>query len=534
MISAIVQFVRRYKTALVMGGVVVLYLIGSLVLVNGSGLYISPDETAAAHFVHRVSKTGLPSGPYSELAILLEDRVYPRSMVSVNGELLPGSFLGLPMLYGVVVALVDSWVMWILTPLLTVLAAFGLYRLVSRWRPGSVALLSAGLFLLHPAVWYYSARGLMHNVLFIDLLLIALWLFVVRPMKGILLNDILVGLLVVLAVMTRTSEVMWLGAAVVVLCVAYWRSFSWQRVGSLLAGGIIGLMLLFGMNTLVFGWPLTTGYTVGQIDTQSLDLAAGDALDAVEVLPFGFHPRNAWTHFLAYGAGMFWWLSLLAVIGLVLLVRSVSWKRWVAPVGVGLALSVWLVLMYGSWEIHDNPDPTVITMANSYVRYWLPMYVLSIPLIALVISKVRVGWIRYVLMIGLLCLNVYAVFFQGQDGLLSVRETLVRSEEIQLSVLAHVPGDGLVIVDRADKLFFPWREVMYPLRTDETYDAMPVVIDQGVPLYYYGITFPEEDFTYLHESRLKRMGLGIELVETYDEESLYRIFARETLLDGSE
>jgi len=120
--------------------------------------------------------------------------------------------------------------------------------------------------------------------------------------------------------------------------------------------------------------------------------------------------------------------------------------------------------------------------------------------------------------------NIYAVFFQAQDGLLAVRDTLNRSEEIQLSVLVHIPEDALVIVDRSDKLFFPWREVMYPLRAEETYAAMPVVIDHGLSLYYYGITLPDEDVRYLNESRLGSMGLGIALVETYDEESLYHIY----------
>jgi hypothetical protein len=77
-------------------------------------------------------------------------------------------------------------------------------------------------------------------------------------------------------------------------------------------------------------------------------------------------------------------------------------------------------------------------------------------------------------------------------------------------------------VDRADKYLFPSRQVIVPLRAERTYAMMPVIVP-SIPLYYFGITFPENDVQYLNNERLASVGLRIESVVTVDDETLYRI-----------
>lgn len=502
-------------------------------LVNPAQVYVSPDETANAFFAERFAQSLSLRGPANDL---LEnfDRLHPRSTLVLDGQLVPGSFLGLPTIYGFFVMILGPIALWILTPLLTILSAHGVRRLVQRYTQSSIANLSYLLFLLHPAVWYYSSRGLMHNVLFLDLLILAAWMWIVRPLgaqekhPGVW-NDLLAGLFIGLALFVRTSEMMWVGVAVLVAGLVWWRTLSWRRLRGGFFGFVVGLGLLFAMNYFTYGHWLTTGYTVGVPPVT--ELVQGETTDAIALLPFGFHPMNAWHHFSSYAVMMFWWLSVLALPGAFLLLcknkhrRTIRWTLFLAT-----GVSVWLVLMYGSWEIHDNPDPTQITMANSYVRYWLPMYLFSVPMIAATIewlshrgrSVLARGLIIATLVLAIVSLNVNAVFLQGQDGLVKMRDELMRSAQIQESVLRYTEPESVLIVDRGDKLFFPHRHVWYPLRDEATYAAMPVLLEQTT-LYYYGITFPQQDFDYLNDSRLGRMKLMIELVETYEQESLYRI-----------
>ena len=522
---------------------------------NPAQLYVSPDETANAYFATRFSESLSLRGSSDELLESF-DRLHPRSALVDDGQLVPGSFLGLPIIYGFFVMILGPIALWILTPLVTILAAHGWRRLVSKFTSESIGSLAFTLFLLHPAVWYYSARWLMHNVLFLDLLVLASWLWVLRPMGGgggsprlqpgfdqakvgrnrghraqrSVWNDLLAGLFVGLALFVRTSEFLWVGAGLAMAGLIWWRTLSWRRLRAGLFGLVVGIGLLLLMNTLTYGSPFTTGYTLGQPPVT--ELIATDSIDSVALLPFGFHPMNAWRHFSAYAVTMFWWLSILALPGFFLLLAQKTNRRTVRwSIVLATAVSLWLVFMYGSWEIHDNPDPTQITMANSYVRYWLPMYLFTTPMIAMTIhwlsqrgrSALARGLVVATLVLAVIGLNVNATFVQGQDGLIKMREMLAVSSEIQESVLRYTEGNAVLIVDRGDKLFFPHRHVWYPLRDEATYEAMPSILE-STTLYYYGITFPQTDLDYLNDSRLKRMGLGIEIVQTYADESLYRLF----------
>jgi hypothetical protein len=513
-----------------MGIVVIVYFVGSLVLVNPAELYVSPDETANAFFAKSFSQNFSLRVAQEQYDPRINDRVHPRSVLSQDGALVPGSFLGLPVLYGLIVAVVGAWSLWILTPFITIAAAWCLKQIISRNVSSPIGDITFLFFLLHPAVWYYSARGLMHNMVFVDLLIFAVWMWIARPFKRHhIFGDILAGFFLGLAIFVRASEFAWIGAALIIAACIWWRALSLRRLRAGFFGLLIGLSLMFGMNALTYGHPFASGYTLSA--TPQSVLETQEVIDTVEVLPFGFHPRDAWRHFSSYGVSMFWWLSALSFIGFFVLFAVKKHRHTVrGALVIASAISIWLALMYGSWEIHDNPDPTQITMANSYARYWLPMYMFSTPLVAAAIvwisqrgrSVAARALIISILILTIAYLNLNAVFVQGQDGLLKMKRELSQSEVIQASVLAQTSQDALIIVDRADKLFFPHRRVMYPLRDDSTYGAMPELVSQA-PLYYYGITLPEIDFDYLNQSRLKNMGLKIELIQQFEEESLYRI-----------
>jgi hypothetical protein len=107
-----------------------------------------------------------------------------------------------------------------------------------------------------------------------------------------------------------------------------------------------------------------------------------------------------------------------------------------------------------------------------------------------------------------------------------MRRTLLRSAEIQRDALSMVGKDAIVIVDRADKLFFPARHVRVPLRDEATYSLLPTFLLHG-EVFYYGITLPPQDLVYLNQEKLKAAGIQIQLVQTFDAESLYVFERRE-------
>jgi hypothetical protein len=237
-----------------------------------------------------------------------------------------------------------------------------------------------------------------------------------------------------------------------------------------------------------------------------------------------------------YGFGLFWWFNLLVVLGLIFFwffYRKISVEKKRLSLFYFFSFFVigaWLSFFYGSWTIHDNPDPNQITMANSYIRYWLPIFVMTTPFAAFPLvwlQKIAYPWIRKIsisfLLLLIFSLNSFLVFFHPQDGLISMRKNLFFYQMIQEDILARTQPESVMIVDRSDKIFFPWRRVRYPLRDEVTYKLMPQILE-FVPLYYYGITFPQRDLDYLNEKKLFKQALRIEFLKTYGSESLYRIY----------
>src|SRR3989339_415907 len=207
-----------------------LFFVGSLVLwLAGKGsVFVSPDETANAWFIQQFASQGTFRS-FDALNLDLQGLVHPRSMIVISGWMMPVGFLGLSTLYGVMSALLGTSVLAFLTPACALLAVFAFRQLVKQWFDEQIANSSTIILLVHPALWYYTARGLMPNVLFVSLLVFALYAWFVG-FRNRTLSVFLSGLFVGLAAFVRASEVYWIGLVCLVLIVAFWKSLTKQAL----------------------------------------------------------------------------------------------------------------------------------------------------------------------------------------------------------------------------------------------------------------------------------------------------------------
>lgn len=535
--------------------------------VTSPHLFVSPDETANAVFIQEMKRDGTlqVDGPYLELG-----PVHPRSTFSSGVEgILPVGFLGLPVVYGWIVSLLGMGVLPYITAVISLLGVLSFFWVMKRWKGERFACLSTILLATHPAWMYYTARHLMPNVLFVSFLLFAAFFWStywykhvsqktesahMRSSGYVLLGGICVGL----ALFVRTSEIVWVLPVLIGLFLFLRKTVCCRVLKMALFGIVIGLIPPFVYNQQTFGGPLIFGY---QAATQSVSVAHDVLADTAAqvtlltprvlwdhvqvwlapVFPFGVHPRTVVRNVGAYGFLLFGWLTILMAIGI--FSRKNVLTKWLAlsfekkmSIGLFLCAALWLLVAYGSWTIVDNPDPTQISIANSYIRYWLLLFVVSVVFaaqgmegLAKVISKktkISAHWIMPVLLLCIVGLNVYATVGVHPDGLRFVAAQLERDGEIKEELLARVPKDAIVIVDRADKLLWPERAVVTPLRSETTYALMPTFIEKNIPLYYYGVTFPVRDLTYLNEVKLAEEELKITLIQRFDAESLYEITPR--------
>jgi hypothetical protein len=532
-----------------------LFFVSTLALSFGvPRIFNSPDENANWQFAHIFSQTGTLSISEAD-NLTVDGLLHPRSVLAIDDKLVPNSFLGLPVLAGVVGRLLGDQAMLLVTPMLALLAIIAWRSLVWRLFDDTILADLAAFFLaVHPAFWYYSGRVMMHNVAFVAFLIFTVWFVVRRPWSKfgrIDWNYVASGLMLGLAIATRASEIFWVLSLALIIWFIYRAQINWRQLGALSAGAMIALVPFAFLNQEIYGDIFTTGYTVSEITATIANpttvATTNQFVSAISkiyhfLFPFGVHELATLRHVWGYGFLLYPWLSFLSAVGLLIALFAdrlhaavsphlpVEDRRWRQSALLTLLLAAYLGVLYGSWNINDNPDPAALTIANSYARYWLPLFVLGSLFAALAVRFAvrRFGYHRwYLVCVGATLLVVLISSAQtvwgGEDGFLSTRQHFFEFNQKRASILSMTEDNSIIIVDRADKYLWPERRVVVPLRSKKTYDHLSDLVSIA-PVYYFGITLPENDLEYLQTTVLDEQGLKIASVQAIGEESLYLIY----------
>ncbi|MBU1146641.1 glycosyltransferase family 39 protein [Patescibacteria group bacterium] len=499
-----------------------------------SAKFNSPDEAANYFFIKNYVAEGSLK-VFEPLNLTTGGIIHPRSITTAGGNLIPGSFLGLILIYGWLAKIFTLGVIWWLTPFFAGAAVFFLYGIVKSIFDRRIALWSSFLLLVHPAFWYYASRGFFPNVLFVSLLLAGFYFLVGRKKPGTAswnyVNFVLSGLFFGLAMAVRLSEVIWVGAALFLLFLIYRKNLKWSEVAIFLFSAGVAFVPVFLYNRMIYGDPFTTAYNLGQ----GAAVGGGTAWFATAlkfIFPFGLQIKNVLKNFSTYFVGMFWWFAIPAAFGASVFIKKLVAgkldKKIIVYLSLGGFISLFLFLYYGSWFFYDNPAKEA-SIGTSYARYWLPIYILSLPLVAFTLIKL-VDFIRPLkekFFAALLCLifilfGVNLTFFDKNDGLAYIYKNVWDYAAIAETVNVTIPSEAVIIVDRADKIFFPEHRVITPLREESTYTAIPELA-KILPLYYYGLPLAEKEMDYLYDGRINREEIEIVEIKNFGAETLYQL-----------
>ncbi|MBI5071347.1 glycosyltransferase family 39 protein [Candidatus Falkowbacteria bacterium] len=527
---------NRAETALIFFAVIFFFIYSWFYLGTAAATakFNSPDEAANYFFIKNYVVSGTLK-VFEPLNLTTGGMIHPRSIAVVGGYLVPGSFLGLILIYGWLAKIFTLGVVWWLTPFFASAAVFCFYGIVKNIFDRRVALWSSFLFLVHPAFWYYASRGLFPNILFVSLILAGFYFLVGhKKSKTLVLNYldyILAGLFFGLALTVRLSEIIWVGAALFILFLIYRKNVKWSELIIFILSAGIAFIPIFIYNRTIYGEPLTTAYNLGE-GSPAGGGAAWLVSAAKFIFPFGLEIKNVLKNFSTYFVGMFWWFAIPAAFSVAVFIKRLIAgkldKKIKIYLLVGGFVSLFLFLYYGSWFFYDNPAKEA-SIGTSYVRYWLPIYILSLPLVAFTLIKL-VDFIRPLkqkLFAAVLCLifilfGVKLTFFDKNDGLAYVYKNVHDYAAIAKSVDLFIPSEAVIIVDRADKIFFPEHRVVSPLRDDSTYALIPELA-KILPLYYYGLPLTEKEMDYLYDGRINKEEIKIIEIKNFGAESLYQL-----------
>ncbi len=519
------------------------------------GIWNAPDETAAAW---AVGKLPLLTGDYSQPAAYAEELgglVHPRSMLVHQGQLVPAMWLGLPWLLNLFGALTGDHVETIelLVVAISVLAVFSWKSIVTKlFENPTVGWIAAFVLAVHPGWWYFTARGFHPNVVFVSFLIFGVLAWYVAaahkpPKRALLWRDLMLflgGVSFGMALFVRTNEAVWV-VPLLFLVAWYQRRKPFKEHLLAVLGVALPLLLMLNLHGTVYGDVFLTGYTIGgdpvpvEVSTTVESVGFSNPLLA-QLFPFGIHEMNVLQNVTSFHVVFFALWTAFTVFGLLML--ALEWRtlrpdqkqRYRRLLWLSALVSAYLFIVYGSWNISDNPDPSAVTIGTSYIRYWLPITLAMTALVGYAIVRgvsYRYSATMRQVVIGIwLVAFGYAGFAQtvfGRDeGLAFVHQNLLEFQTQRDQVLALTDETDVIIVDRSDKILFPNRDIVYPLRNETTYAnllAMKQATDErNAELYYLGIALPESDLLHLSDTRLGPQGLHIVAVKEIDLLTLYR------------
>lgn len=542
--------------------------------------WTSPDETAN----YILSKYYAQEGKLiirEDYNLLASDIMRPRSFRSDYGDIKPVSFLGIILVYGSIAKIFSYRIIPFLTPFF---ASFGLiffYLLVRKVFSRENALMSTFVLAFFPPYVYYTIRSMFHNVLFTVFLIIGLYFgfkMIERVdnsqkktiLKGVIFG-MLSGLFFGLSIITRTSELMWLLPMLLIIWIFNIRKIGFYRPVVFLAFLFVALLPVFHFNTLLYGAPLSGGYSEMNSSIQNLKDSGSQILQTTvsgnfknyagivakvkeTLFYFGIHPRQSMHMFLYYFVEMFNWLFWLGLAGVFLFVakfKKSKKKQWVFLLALSV-ISFILIIYYGSWTFYDNPDPRSHTIGNSYTRYWLPMYLGMIPFFTYLIIQISRIISKLIIRKGERGSNIFfnfnisrkfftsaikimvvsTIFFWSanfllagsEEGLVYLYEKSTRTKGEWQDLIGLTENNSVLITRYHDKLVFPERKVIVGDFTDRNMVVIYAELAKKLPVYYYNFSLPKKDLDYLNSRKLVEFGVQLKVVKKLNYDfTLYKI-----------
>jgi hypothetical protein len=487
----------------------------------------SPDEAANAYFALRLARGESLGAPDKLNAITQNPLVHPRSTHIVNNQLVPTSFIGLPIIYGFVGRMIGASALPYFTPLAAIFGLLAFWGIVKELSGKDAAWLALALLIFTPAVWYYHSRSFYHNALFLDLALVTIWSSLIMLKKTAAWRYLLTGIFFGLTIAVRTSEVFWFAAAGLLFLAAHWRQIKWRQLWLIIIGALAAFSPVFYHNYQIYGSLFSFGYRQNLLLTT--DIQQTLSLLQQLILPFGFNPRIILSTTTNYLLKLNWWWAGLVAVGLIYFFINWRGQTKQAKVFMGLILFVsgWLMIVYGSWQFNDNPDPRAVTLGTSYARYWLPIYTLLLWPVGVWLDSLRQQKLGKEMIFGVI--GVYLVFstalvwWHPSEGLAQVKANVQRFNDWNIQMQRQTKPDSVIVTGLTDKIFWPERDVIYALVNPVDYESIGKLLTSGRSVYWFHPTWRADDLVTMNR-RLANYGLSLTAQSlAWQDFSLYRL-----------
>jgi hypothetical protein len=451
------------------------------------------------------------------LNTLSDNLLHSRSINVIDAKLVSVTFLPNIIIFALFYKILGALGVLFLVPLLAIISAYFFYRILKIVFDEKIALIAL-LLLLPFAPWLYFANlAMLSNILFISLALGAGYFWALKKYY-------LSVLFLSLALICRPSEF-------ILMLVFFGFLFYWQRLElkkylplSLLILFIFGASFLL-LNYLVYGSVFSAGYF--NLQTQNLPTEFVDKNNSPIVLlkllfaPFGFNFKLIIYNFSKYFVKIFLPYLILAILAIVYSIKrsqnKILWQRYLSMASLA---SLFLLIYYASWDLADPLVKNLNLISNSYVRYFLPLYIIWLPFAALAIADLFYKkYLTQLIISALAIISIYTAFWVKPDGLLEHRYYLHLYFQQFQEVKNIAPEQAIIISEREDKVFFPYYRVVVPQGDLPTWSRVEKIISQA-PVYYFTNKSAED----LAKEQIYAKANNLELVSPVDISGGFKLY----------
>jgi len=479
----------------------------------------SPDEAANRYFMTHLAQTGqyrVDTGVSAEALNYL----HPRSMATQGQFLASGSFLGLVQTGAVMMKLGGAGAEKILIPMVSLAGLVAMFFVFRRFWGRWWSLFGAVLIALHPAFFEYATLPYMHNGALVALLMIAAWATLRLLEQPTVWKSILVGLSYGGALFFRPVEVLWTAPALIILLVArkLWRELIFVGIVTVL----VQLPWLL-INKEIYGSYLSSGYTPSGVFS---DAVGGEAVTAPLKKIFT-PPGGEWSwHWLSSTWWYFilflptWPAAALVAISRYFHRKYVSWSKSLKLSVISL-IGIFPLIYYGTWNLYPTTPAADVGALASYVRYWLPLYIVMAPGVIIVLRFIQRRAVYISVAAILLIAQASTIWLHPVSGLRARLHANTKNENIRRQVVAVTESNAIIIAGHADKYFQQDRLSGFRLPQNEgEWKILQTVVNQR-PVYLYvavGAVDTAQAATTMADFQLQ-----MEKVLTINRETLWKI-----------
>jgi hypothetical protein len=459
-------------------------------------------------------------GEFDPLNVSSEYLLHTRSQNVIEGVTLPMTFLPSLFVMSSLSCLFGQFSALLLIPLLAAGIIFIFHLLVIKLLPDQKSAIMATILLSTLAPWFYfSSQPLLPNIIVIFLALLALYTFLNQ-------RYLVASLFFALAIVCRPPEIIWLFPIAFLLL--YYLQPKLPKLRILNCFIIFAAIMVWALylNKTVFGGYFLTGYSNFQANAlpSETNLATNNIFSWL--FPFGINLLLAAKNYIKYFWLLIWPYSIFIFLGAWQVLKTKNNSLEKKYLHVYVIISGLLVLYYGSWNFSDALVKNLNTISISYVRYFLPLFILSMPLVVMGINYLTRNLksnnlLRIFIFSFLILFSARQVIFTKNDGLLDHGQYVKKYHQEWQAIKKIAPAGSVIISERSDKYLYPYYRVVVPQGDLAVWPRIKNILG-SVDIYYYSSEKPEQ----LRQVEILMSNYKLQLSEPFiisDNFTLYKV-----------